>query len=221
MDGGSKDGTRDILQRYDHLIRWYSSKDNGQSDAINKGIAQCHGDIIGWLNSDDLYLPGALQQVFDFFEAHPHIKWVYGKCRIIDKNDREIRKLVTFYKNLISRTFNFKWLLVENYISQPAVFIKKEVLEELGAIDPELHYAMDYDLWLRIGAKYPAGVIRDYLACFRRHEDSKSESDYLRHFKEELHIAGKYHKGRFLLFIHKLNIYKIVFLYRSFRVFGL
>jgi glycosyltransferase involved in cell wall biosynthesis len=221
MDGHSTDGTRDILKRYEDQVQWTSKPDKGQSDALNKGLAVSKGEIIGWLNSDDLYLPGALQKVGDYFDANKDKKWAYGFCRIIDENDNEIRRGVTLYKKLIGRKFRYNWLLVENYISQPAVFIRKEVLEEIGHTNRDLHFAMDYELWLRIGALYPAGVIPGYLACFRRHRRSKSERDYLRHFSEEYQVARRFHKGRFLLFLHRLNVYKIIFSYRLFRLFGI
>ena len=220
MDGGSTDGTLDILKRYEGRIRWFSARDNGQSDAINQGLALSGGEIIGWLNSDDCYLPGTLQKVKDFFQKHPEKKWVYGRCRIIDENDREIRRMVTFYKNLISSKFSYKWLLMENYISQPAVFFRKEVLAELGHTNPDLHYTMDYEMWLRMGAIYPAGVIHSYLASFRRHAGTKSEMDFRKQFREGYEVVKKMDKGWFVCFIHKLNTVKIIGLYRAMKFFG-
>lgn len=221
MDGGSNDGTLKILKKYEDRLKWISSKDEGQSDAINKGLKLSKGKIIGWLNADDLYLPGTLQTVIACFNQEPEYKWLYGKCRIINEEGKEIRRAVTLYKNLISGRFNYRRLLVENYISQPAVFFRKELFEELGHTNTDLHYAMDYELWLRIGKKYPAGVIREYLASFRRHSNSKSESDFGTHFHEELNIAEKAHNGKFILFLHRLNIYKIIILYKIFRKLGI
>jgi len=181
----------------------------------------CRGKIIGWLNADDLYTQGALEKVYDFFKQEQETKWLFGKCRIINEDGKEIRRAVTLYKNLMSRKYNYRRLLIENYISQPAVFFRKELFDELGDTDMDLHYAMDYELWLRIGKKYPAGVIRDWLASFRKHRDSKSESDFSIHFHEELNIAKKAHDGKFTLFLHKLNIYKIIIFYRIFRKLGI
>ncbi len=221
MDGGSADGTLDVLKRYDGRIRWYSEPDKGQSDALNRGLSLANGEIIGWLNSDDLYLPGTLRKVKEYFHDNPVRKWVYGRCRIIDENDREIRRLVTFYKNLISGRFSYRWLMMENYISQPAVFFRKEVLEELGHTNPDLHYTMDYEMWLRIGAIYPAGVIRDYLACFRRHSAAKSEMDFRKQFREGYLVMKKMNKGWFVRIIHKMNMVKIIGLYRIMKFFGI
>ena len=103
----------------------------------------------------------------------------------------------------------------------PAVFFRKELFDELGYTDTNLHYAMDYELWLRIGKFYKPGVIHDYLASFRKHRNSKSESNFSTHFREEYKIAKKTGNGKFLLFLHKLNIYKIIISYTIFRKLGI
>jgi len=213
IDGGSMDGTTDILTRYGDKIKWISEKDSGQSDALRKGIAMASGGIIGWLNSDDLYLPDTLLKVSDYFNTHPECQWLYGRCRIIDENDREIRKWITSYKNLMMRRFGYRKLLIENYISQPAVFIKRDFLTGTGIMDASLHYTMDYDLWLRLGKAAKPAVINDYLACFRMHRQSKSATNYRRQFREEYETHKKYHRGKILLFLHRLNICKIISIY--------
>jgi glycosyltransferase involved in cell wall biosynthesis len=210
IDGGSEDGTTDILMRLGEQVSWISEKDDGLADAVNKGLDRVTGDIIGWLNSDDLYLPGALNSVALYFELHPGVKWVYGKCRIIDDRGNEIWNWITRYKNLNLRRFSFRRLLTENYISQPAVFIRKEVFAETGKLDTQLKYAMDYDLWLRIGKKYPAGVITSYLSSFRRHPSSKSERGYMEQFREQYRVACRYTKSWTLLAMHQFNIHKII-----------
>jgi len=213
IDGGSKDGTIAILEHYEDKIRWVSEKDKGQSDAVRKGIAMSSGEIIGWLNSDDMYLPGTLQKVHDYFTAHPGCQWLYGRCRIIDENDREIRRWITFYKNVLMRRFSYKRLLVENFISQPSVFIRSSLFEKEGFTDPGLNYTMDYDLWLRLGRAATPGIINEYLACFRVHQQSKSRSGYRVQFCEEYRTHKKHHKGKILLFLHGLNILKIITIY--------
>jgi glycosyltransferase involved in cell wall biosynthesis len=213
IDGGSTDGTINILKKYQDRLEWISEQDKGQSDALNKGLDRVSGDIIGWLNSDDLYIPGALQKVADYFERHSECKWLYGKCRIINENDQEIRRWITWYKNLLSRKFSYKRLLVENYISQPAVFIKRELFESVGRTNDALHYVMDYDLWLRLGALYSPGYLDEYLACFRVHGQSKSRKDFQKQFREEFQTHKKYHQGRLLLLLHRMNIYKITGIY--------
>jgi glycosyltransferase involved in cell wall biosynthesis len=115
MDGGSTDGTVKILKKYSDQIIWKSEKDNGQSDAINKGLKIATGEIVAYLNSDDTYEPGTLKKVADFFQKNPEKKWVYGKCKIINKKDQEIRKWITAYKNLLLKNYSYSKLLSENF----------------------------------------------------------------------------------------------------------
>ena len=215
MDGGSNDGTVEILKRYSKQITWKSEKDSGQSDAINKRLRAATGDIVAFLNSDDTYEPGALAKVAEFFAKNPEIKWAYGKCRIVNENDLEIRKPITWYKNFLLKKYSYRKLLAENFISQPATFWRRELLDEIGYIDEKEHYTMDYEYWLRIGQKYPAGVIDAYLADFRMYDESKSGSLANPQFIDELRIAKKYSKGaRLPIFLHKINYFKIIWIYK-------
>lgn len=213
MDGGSTDGTLDILEKYAGRIKWISAKDKGQSDAINKGIELSAGEIIGWLNSDDIYLPGTLQKVVNYFESHPRCQWLYGQCKIIDEDDQETRGWLTRHKERVSSNYRYERLLTENFISQPSVFIKKEALRASGPIDLSLHNAMDFDLWLRLGRQSEPGVMADYLACFRIHGKSKSTRNFIEQFHEQYAIHKKYDKKRSLLIIHKMKIYAIIAVY--------
>jgi glycosyltransferase involved in cell wall biosynthesis len=192
MDGGSTDGTVEILKKYSDRITWTSEKDKGQSDAINKGLKMATGDIVAYLNSDDTYEPGAFQKVANFFKENPDRFWAYGKCKIIDRNDLEIRKPITFYKNLLLKKYSYSKLLSENFISQPATFWKREIHAQEGFFDESEHFCMDYEFWLRIGKNSPAGVIHEYLANFRYYADSKSGSVNKKQFQDELRLAKKY-----------------------------
>lgn len=215
MDGGSKDGTVDILKKYSDRILWTSEKDGGQSEAINKGLKKATGDIVAFLNSDDTYEPGALLKVAEYFKKNPDVKWAYGKCRIVDENDKEIRKPITLYKNLLLKNYSFKKLLAENFISQPATFWRRDLHKEIGYINEDEHYTMDYEFWLRIGQKYPAGVIDAYLANFRMYDNSKSGSLANPQFLDELRIAKAYSNGAKLpILLHKFNYYKITGMYK-------
>jgi glycosyltransferase involved in cell wall biosynthesis len=215
MDGGSTDGTVEILKKYADRIIWKSEKDNGQSDAINKGLRIATGDIIAYLNSDDTYAPGTFEKIRLFFQEHPGKKWAYGKCRIIDADDQEIRKPITAYKNFLLKNYSYAKLLSENFISQPATFWKREIHAEMGFFNESEHYCMDYEFWLRIGQKYSAGVIRDYLANFRYYATSKSGGVNKKQFQDELRLAKQYGKGfpRSLL-LHRFNYYKITSIYQ-------
>lgn len=234
IDGGSTDQTLEILRKYEGDIyskrikptcaglsfRWISEKDRGQADAINKGLRMAQGEVTAYLNADDVLAPGSLQQVKDFFERYRDQKLLTGHCRIIDENGREIRKFITWYKNVMKRFSSFENLLKENYISQPATFWRRELHSEVGYFDEKLHYAMDYDLWCRIAAKYPISVTKDHLADFRWYRQSKSGSGYDAQFREEYRIALKYLRGRpWLKLIHRLNMIKITAAYRLWSAF--
>jgi len=224
MDGGSTDGTVEILKKYSDKIIWKSEKDRGQSDAINKGLKMATGDIVAYLNSDDTYEPDALKKVAEFFQnspaGEPDKKWVYGKCRIINENDKEIRKPITAYKNLLLKKYSYAKLLSENFISQPATFWKRKIHAEIGFFDENEHYCMDYEFWLRMGQKYPAGVINEYLANFRYYTNSKSGGVNKKQFQDELRIAKKYGKNNKLsVALHYLNHWKIVIIYKLISFF--
>lgn len=213
IDGNSSDGTLNILEKHAGSIVYISEPDRGMPDALNKGIAMAHGEIIGWLNSDDLYLPGALEKVSSYFDRHPDCLWLYGNCRIIDEYDHEIRQWITAYKNWLSRKYSFKRLLVDNFISQPAVFMRREALEAAGPVDPGLPTAMDFDLWLRLAKLANPGYIDDDLACFRIHTRSISSRNYKMQFEEQYRIHARYDNNPWRLMKHRVKTRLIVMTY--------
>ena len=215
VDGGSTDGTTEILKRCEKGLRWVSEKDRGQTDAINKGIRMATGDIIAYLNSDDVYEKDTLKKVAEYFTAHPEARWATGRCRIIDANDREARGLITAYKNFLLSRYSYNILLVTNFISQPATFLKKEVFEEFGLFDEKEHRVMDYEFWLRVGKKYPPGIIKDCLASFRVHYESKTTSAFRKTFREELDVARKYSDSRLINALHYLSYIGICTVYTA------
>lgn len=226
VDAVSTDETPKIVEEFVPKFKakgiefiYICEKDNGQSDAINKGLKMATGDIVAYLNSDDTYEPETFNKVWDFFEKNPDKKWVYGKCKIIDDKDREIRKPITFYKNLLLKNYSYSKLLSENVISQPATFWKWKLHNEIGYFNEKEHFCMDYEFWLRIGQKYPAGVIDDYLANFRYYMNSKSGSVNKKQFRDELRLAKKYSKNKtWPIILHKFNYYKITLIYRLLNI---
>jgi glycosyltransferase involved in cell wall biosynthesis len=220
VDGGSTDATLAILDKYKGRLKCLSERDRGQSDAVNKGIAMASGEIIGWLNSDDVYLPRTLQRVVDLFEANPARQWLFGKCLMIDKDDRPARSWITAYKDYSCRHFSYANLLTENFISQPAVFFRKAAFLNTGPLDLDQHYAMDYDLWLRMSRLgYPL-FVDEYLASFRIQGASKSLSNFRRLFVEQYEIQKKYDQRWYILFIHRVKIQTILLIYRAMEVLG-
>ena len=216
IDGGSNDGTLDILKRYEGQITWISEKDKGQSDAINKGLKLASGDITAYICADDVYEGDCFRKVVDFFGKNPDVIWVCGKCKIIDEDGSEIRRPITWYKNFWQRRYSYNKLLILDFIAQPAVFWRKELVNEIGFFDISEHLAMDYEYWLRAGAKYNPGFIDDYLARFRVRSYSKSSVSFARQDREALSIARKYANsdGRnFLVPLQYLNYLLVILSY--------
>jgi glycosyltransferase involved in cell wall biosynthesis len=223
IDGGSTDGTPGILEKYAPGIKYFSGPDRGMADALNKGIALASGDVVGWINTDDVYLPGTFAKVSGYFNLHPECQWLFGNCRIIDEEDREVRKWITAYKNGLLRNFRYDRLLLENFISQPAVFMRRSALERVGPVDISLPTAMDYDLWLRFARIGEPGYIDDYLSCFRMHRDSISYKGYRAQFEEQYSIHKRHDERKWLLFLNRLHVIRSVAIYwmiRKFRIAG-
>ncbi|MFW6155128.1 MAG: glycosyltransferase family 2 protein [Planctomycetota bacterium] len=218
VDGGSTDGTVPLLRRRaeaDGRLRWVSEPDEGQADALNKGLALADGDVIGWLNSDDLYQGGALACVAETFEAEPDCQWLYGRVNIIDAEGREIRRWITRYKTWRMRRFSYAKLLAENWISQMGVFWRAEAGRQAGPFRTDLHWCMDYDFWLRLGRLYPGRFIDRTLASFRWYPTSKSGGGFAQQFREGFDVARRAAAGRhrLALLAHRLHAAKIIALY--------
>jgi glycosyltransferase involved in cell wall biosynthesis len=169
IDGGSTDGTLDILQTYTNRLTWLGEPDHGQAEAINKGLQRATGDILAWLNSDDLYLPGALQCIADFFTRQPDVDMVYGDYHLIDSRGKLLlrKKEIPFDYNIL--------LYGLDYISQPTTFFRRRVVERVGYLDESLHYGLDWEYWLRIArAGGQVAHIPRYLAAARWHPQAKT-----------------------------------------------
>jgi len=171
-DGGSDDETLEILGRYDQKIRWVSESDNGQSDAVNKGISMTKGDIIAWINSDDIYYPGAFAIAKKIFEAHPEIQVIYGDADWIDEYDQILQPFPT-------ERWNYKRLIETCYLCQPAVFFRRTLIENFGNLNPQLEYCMDYELWLRCGKYINFEYVPQKLAGSRMYSTNKTLSKRL------------------------------------------
>jgi glycosyltransferase involved in cell wall biosynthesis len=196
MDGGSTDGSVEIIKKYEkYLAYWVSEKDGGQGDAICKGFQRSTGQILAFFNSDDVYLPGTLLRVGRVFRETPKVGVVYGNKYIIDENDRIIgeRRLTPFVPHLSK----FGMLYGGFGIYQPAAFWTKTLYDRVGGVDASFEFAMDTDLILRLalaGAKF--AFLREYFMASRIHRDSKTST--IRHVakKEGQIIRSRYCKHR-------------------------
>ncbi len=190
MDGGSTDGTVDILKKYDSRLRWISRPDRGQADAINQGFAQTTGEILGWLNSDDLYAPGALAAVGDFFAAHPEAIVVYGNADFVDVRGDLIRRCA------FVEPFNRHRLLhYSDFLVQPATFFRRGAFEKVGGLDASLNWAMDYDLWLKLAALGSFHRLPNVLAHYRWLNTSKTGAGGWERLREVGRVASKHGKN--------------------------
>ncbi len=216
VDGQSNDGTLAVLDRYRQQARIVVESDRGQSDAINKGMSMATGDVVGWINSDDILLQGSLSTVADMFSANETIQWVYGRAIIIDTQDREIRRWLTTYKNLRMRRLTLARLLQENCIPQMSVFWRRSFGVSAGGLREDLHYSMDYDLWLRFMKKDRGMHIPQYLAAFRYYADCKSWR-FLESQSDESYAIAQLHSNgshRSSLWVHRLLSARMRVIYR-------
>jgi glycosyltransferase involved in cell wall biosynthesis len=217
VDGGSTDGTRDILSSAPD-VRYISEPDRGLSDAVNKGIRMARNDVVGWLNADDVYLPGALGRVGKALAERPHALWATGPCLIIDADGREIRRFVTGYKSFLLRHWSYRMHLVQNFVPAPSTFVRKEAFDRVGEFDERFKYSMDYDLWLRLGRISPPLVLDQPLAAFRMAEGSLSMSGFERQFAEHAQNAREHGDGhRIAVTANALASRAIVVTYRGLR----
>jgi glycosyltransferase involved in cell wall biosynthesis len=189
MDGGSTDGSLDILRSYGDRISFISQRDRGQSDAINQGMRRATGDIACWLNSDDVLTPHAIRTAVDAFERHPDVSFVYGR----GWNANEAGDIIGDSGVL---PFDL-WRLIHqrNFIQQPSCFFRASLLEKVGFLDEGLHYVMDWELWIRFSS-HKGLYIDDYLSCNRIYGDNKTQSGQWRRWREIRDMIRRYTTAR-------------------------
>ena len=187
QDGGSTDGTVAILERYAGRVRYASAPDRGAVDAINKAFTRSRGSIVGWLNADDEYLPGAIRAVVNRFAEQPHAGVLYGEGVWIDEQGHEIGPYPT------AVPYRPEMLQQECAICQPACFMRREAIESVGWLDPDLHFAFDYDLWIRLSRKQTFVAIPERIAVSRMHRKNKTLGSRKQVFQENIAILRRHY----------------------------
>jgi glycosyltransferase involved in cell wall biosynthesis len=167
MDGGSQDGTLEILRRYEASLRWNSAPDRGQADAVNRGFLQSSGEIFAFLNADDLLLPGAVSAAVRGLAENLGAAGVYGEAWHVDESGGTLGRYET-------EDFDVARFQTTCFICQPAAFLRREAFQGVGMLDPALEYALDYDLWIRVARTGKLVRTGEFLAASRMHRATKT-----------------------------------------------
>jgi len=192
MDGLSDDETASICAEYAGKLTFIAEKDQGQSDAINKGFTLARGEIVAWLNSDDLFLPGAIERAVEAFLREPELGAVYGEGYQIDVDGRIKQRFA------VTEPFNlWKLVYMSDYILQQTVFFRRKVFEDVGPLDRELHYGMDWDVLIRIGKRFMLRYLPYYMGALREHGEAKTTTGGARRFRELATVMRRHGKMRF------------------------
>jgi glycosyltransferase involved in cell wall biosynthesis len=187
QDGGSTDGSKAILDRYTGRLRYASERDCGPADALNRGLAQTRGEIVAWINTDDMYLPGAVSAAVRHFADHPDAGVIYGHGSWVDAEGREIGPYPT------TSPYRPGMLAAECGICQPAAFMRRETLAAAGWLDADLRFAFDYELWMRMAAIRPFVAVPERLALSRMHRDNITIGKRREVFEENIAILRRHY----------------------------
>ena len=205
VDGGSTDGSVDIIKKYENKLAWWvSEKDKGQTDALNKGFARAKGDILAWLNSDDTYEPGAIDAAVKLMQPNPEIGLLYGDANYINEAGRVIGKFPAAQTNLKH--------LREGYvhIPQQAAFFRGNLWHEVGPLDSSFYFAMDYDLWIRLATRSQVKYVPQTWANFRLHSAGKTIAADDRCWPEMLRVHYRDGGNVFSVIVAKYYIRKLI-----------
>lgn len=189
IDNFSKDETSLILNKYSNIspaMRVIQQADRGQFEAINQGWSMEKGDILGWLNADDIYLDNVLIKVLNFFDANPTVMAVYGEAIYIDHNDRFIKPVTNI------RDYNQRHLLSHDFITQPSVFIRRQVFERVGPLSSRYRYVFDWEYWIRVSKIYDFVRIPELISGYRITGENLTTNGKYRRLGEMLNLTWRY-----------------------------
>lgn len=205
VDGGSTDGSLDVIRKYESkLTGWVSEQDTGQTDAINKGFSMATGDIFAWINSDDIYLPGAVSEAVQYLQENPHVGMMYGNAYYIDEESRPIALYPAAPTDYLGLRRGV------NTIPQQATFFRSILWRMVGPLDSSFYYAMDYDLWTRISSVTPIKFHDEFMAYFRLQSASKSMREASRCWPEMMRIHFREGGSRLSIIYLKYLIRRVV-----------
>jgi len=205
IDGGSTDGSLEIIRRYeDRIARWISEPDSGQTDAINKGFSIAQGSILAWLNSDDLYYPGAVSAAVRCFQQRPQAGLVYGNADYVDEDGLVIGRFPAAQTNYRKLRRGFV------HIPQQAAFFRADLWKKVGPLDPTFYFAMDYDLWVRLAAETEVHFHPELWAAFRLHKQAKSISEADRCWPEMIRVHLRDGGSRFSVLYAKYLLRRLL-----------
>lgn len=188
MDGGSTDGSIDIIKKWaPKLAGWRSCADNGQAAAINEGISRGKAPYVCWLNSDDWFLPNTLEKLVQALNNNPNMPVAYGKCWNFDQKTGQKTPVWV-------EPFNVTRMALRCIISQPATLIRRAAWDAVGGVDESLHMVMDYDLWWRLYKAHGELLfLNEFLAVNREHDTTKTKTLRRQHYKEAIAIVRKHY----------------------------
>jgi glycosyltransferase involved in cell wall biosynthesis len=204
-DDGSLKVIEKFQKKYPKLFKLIKQKDSGQLNAVNLGMNKAKGEILSYLNADDVLEKNALSRVGKAFRDEPKLLWLTGFGKIINEKDQSIYPWVTIYKNLFLLLNKFYLLLIVNYLTQSSTFISKKAYQRFGPFKGVNQIVLEYDLWLKIGKKQSPKIIKHHLSSFRLNQESLSLNFYQEILNSDLLIAKKSTKNQLLLLLHKIN----------------
>lgn len=205
IDGGSDDGSKEIIEKHaNRLAYWQSQKDKGQTDAINQGFGRASGEILAWLNSDDILYPGAVSAAVRQLKAHPEVGMVYANCDWIDAEGKVIGDFPAAQTDLKKLRRGYV------HIPQQTAFFRADLWKKVGPLDDSFYFAMDYDLWTRLANQAPLLYVQELWAAFRLHEGAKSIAEDDRCWPEMLRVHYRDGGKKISAFTIKYWIRKLV-----------